>query len=172
MTEVARIRVNGVEVGSLPAEQYRQIHRQPYRDWEAYLSQLWVALDVCYRTLLYSFACLPVLVVFIIGISALAPGQLSEMADFFRTATSAEVERFVQISFAYSWALVAFGFVICCVLTGAMRQRLGCRNVFREHADYRVRQVLEVSAKGEVSVEFWPEPVEANSEVVAEAHPA
>lgn len=51
MTEVACIRVNGVEVGSLPAEQYRQIHRQPYRDWEAYLSQLWVALDVCYRTL-------------------------------------------------------------------------------------------------------------------------
>jgi hypothetical protein len=146
-----RISINGVEAGTMSADVYREIYRKPFRERSTYLAQFSVVLNASAWTLIYALSLLPAL--FAMGAAALAfsPGQIAGLVIEWRSASPESVEAAVHLFIVFGWFLSTIVTVLAALMSPGIRSRLGWRNVFRADADYRVRQILEVTSEGYVA---------------------
>ena len=151
MSKIARVYLNDVEVGSLPAVQYQRIVKDAKRDWRLYVLQ-W--LNIIGFSLRCAVMCLRLTpwVWFYLSIIALifAPEELSQVITEYGQATPLEVTR------AYA-KMVVFGAsisAVCLSIIVAIGKShvYGYVNKFDEAIKNELRRLLEVPTEGEMMV--------------------
>jgi hypothetical protein len=149
-TEIARIYVNNIEVGSLPAYVYRKIVGEVRRDKRLYFAQamnwIWVAIQIALSMLQYAPFTLVVFCIF--GLSV-GYDAMVDLVKISRTAPPEEVVRFMVTVFA---SAIAFNAIVLGFGLGSGSLRLGYTNHFDNTINRRVRMLLEVPAEGDLTV--------------------
>lgn len=155
-TEIARIYVNNIEVGALPASQYESIVSDARNDRRIYLRQVLNVLGVLFRFLVTSFEYIPqawfgMLVAIVIGDSispGFGAGLITEIEKLFKVGQvglldAVRMALFWGYTFALTGSLFAMAFG---------RMTFGAVNEFDSSINRRIREILEVPSEGQMTV--------------------
>ncbi|MND27170.1 hypothetical protein D3C80_176310 [compost metagenome] len=165
--QVAKVYLNGIEIGCLPVEQHKSMLAAARRIPSLYMSQVvnvgLVTLNLLARTLRYMTAIW--LLMFLVATLAI-PQALGEwMQDVIAglsQANAAELGRGLQ-----SWVLCSFVFAALALLIEfvmvASPDWYGRRDVFAEEVSFQLRRELEAPAQGKVHVLYWPVDTQGES---------
>ncbi|WP_429359308.1 hypothetical protein [Paraburkholderia sp. GAS32] len=147
---VARVYVNKIEVGTLPADVYNKIVKDVRADRRLYLGQAWNYICVAYAFLARSILQVPVFwFVALLMCEVLGPSNVTDFITAMRQATPAEVNH------AICWmlgagSLVSMIVVAFCMYLGAYPS--GVVDEFDRKINHQVRSLLEVPAQGDMMV--------------------
>ncbi len=147
MIEAVHISINGVEAGSIPAEQYHALRRQPMRDRNVWLLQLRVLLTTGLKLAANVVLTLPAF--FLAGLAMLAWDQ-TELVQVIRTLQTATPEQIASdISTLLYWGAICYGYsaALGCVWK-PIRKYLGLRDCFAEESDRLIRVAIGATAVG------------------------
>lgn len=163
--QVARVYLNGIEIGSLPVAQHKAMLAQARRDFGLYLSQAINAVLIGGRMLLALFVFVPVVWLVAITLCLLVePAEagtiVKELLAILQQDSAEKVGLFLQGVLQASLFLASFLVGVSCFMS---RGRLyGYRDVFKEAVHYQLRKELEAPAYGVVEILYWAaEPTRA-----------
>lgn len=165
--QVAKVYLNGIEIGCLPVVQHKTMLAAARRSPSLYVSQAvnigWVALNLLVRILRYmtSIWLLMFLVATVAFPQALGEWLQGVMADLAQ-ANATELGRGLQV-----WVLSSFVFAalaqLCEFVMVAGPDWYGRRDVFAEEVNFQLRRELEAPAHGKVVVLYWPVDTQGES---------
>lgn len=164
MTSIARIYVNQVEVGALPASQYHSVVKQIRSDGRLYVLQGFNFVEVLIRFLLATFRLVPSMWFLVAVILAIwAPEAITEFVASFQKFSPSEVSQGFQRMLLWS---VLFNGVALMAHVGfaAGFQPYGYINMIDRAVSRRIREVLEVPAEGELMVTVIDDGKSANEQ--------
>lgn len=147
MIEPVHISINGVEAGSISAEQYHALRRQPLRDRNVWLLQARVLLSAAVKLAGNVLLTLPAF--FLAGLAMLAWDQ-AVLVQVIRSLQAATPEQIASdISTLLYWGAVVYGYssALACVLK-PIRKYLGLRDCFAEESDRLIRVAIGATAVG------------------------
>lgn len=155
---VARVYLNGIEIGSLPVAQHKALLAKARRTPMLYVRQARNTLQVGFCMLLAMFLCVPVVWLASLMLSLLGdPADVGSMVHGFMATLqqpSAEivgefVQKGIQFSILLSLILVGLGLFV------SEGRFYGYRDVFKDEVAYQLRSELEAPAQGTVEVLYW-----------------
>lgn len=149
------IRVNGIEVGAMPLEQYEEIERSVKKDWRIHAYTILDSFRICLKfakNALFNFIrCLGVIIAILMIACLFRPE--TEVAAFIKDIQSATPEVLAYAIHRVTTiclALTAMYYIFRKIYFG-VPVYLGPSKIA---INRRVREVMEVPAEGEVSVTF------------------
>ena len=153
--DVATIRINDIEIGSLPLAQYQDVRRQVYRRPWLYLRQLVNVLRCMGMTGWLILRCQPVLW-FTVGVFLLLanPAALAASIDLFHSAPGGEVVSAIKKGLSLSLQFTSVVMLMISVgFSHWFCRVVGFNNVFETETNYQIRALLEAPAEGDMSVD-------------------
>lgn len=165
MTSIARVYVNQVEVGALPATQYHAVVKQARRDWRLHVLQGFNVAAVLVRFLLTSLRLVPLLwfmVAVLLGIWY--PDSITEFVASFPTLSPSQVSQSFQHMLLWSTFVTGVSLMLRAALTGSSAgfQPYGYINMIDRAVSRRIREILEVPAEGDMMVTVTDDGETAN----------
>lgn len=120
-SSIARVSVNGIEVGSLPADTYHALVKSVRRDRMLYLAWVAAAVKTVGRLLLRFYLGLPrVIGVLVLFIAAVSPETLTAMVVDFRAAEPQEITEALRKLIGW----ISFMFMLIAPLTALFAPHL------------------------------------------------
>lgn len=161
---IATVYLNGISIGSLPVAEHQQLLTEAKRDYWLYLRQMvnimWVTLSVLSRSIAWIPSMLTLLFfLFVMFTPAQNVGLVMQDAvnGLTNALTMTSPYRLgVIISYTCGALLACSGLITFIVWTVGDARRFGYRDIFEERVSFRLRELLEAPAKGEISVIYWP----------------
>lgn len=149
-SEVARVFVNEVEVGALPAEQYRQIVKDVRRDKRLILAQSLNYGHVAYMFFAKTVLRWPVTLLACVALLEVStPATVVDMITMIRAATPTEANGAMGLILGWSW-------VVSCLFEAGCRlvwnRHSGLIDCFDESVNFRIRSLLQEPVEGRLSV--------------------
>lgn len=147
MIEAVHISINGVEAGSIPAEQYHALRRQPMRDRGVWLFQFRVLLIAALNMAGYAIVRLPV--VFFLGLAMLAWDQtlLIQTIREVQASTPEQLASGITMLLNIGAMIVGYSVVMSCIFK-SIRKSFGLRDCFAEESDRLIRVAIGATAVG------------------------
>lgn len=171
MSKIARIFVNRIEVGTVPADLYEKIVKQAKRDWRLYVSQGFNLVAVAFRFFVVTLRLTPWLwFIASAGLVLLAPDILGEIFAALTKATPAELANEYRKAVMYGPVAVA-AMLLAGMLMG-FGSKYGYIDRFGEVVGERLRSLLEVPAEGTVDVFIVDDEAKAGQAGPAEVEAA
>lgn len=147
---IARVYVNDVDIGSLPADQYKNIVIEIRRDRRLWVAQILNLLAVAFRFVAMLMKVLPFFLFYVTLLGVLfAPESISEIMVYIQSATPDEiVQRMRQVIVASLF----LSFLIMLISSIVSGYRYGYANQFDKDINKRIRNILEVPTEGDMRV--------------------
>ncbi|MGL0788774.1 hypothetical protein [Xanthomonas translucens] len=148
---IARVSINGIDVGSLPADQYRRIVAESRRDW-----RLWVAQSLAWAAVILRLVSLVLQVMavcwllFIPLLALLAPADLTAMIATLAKTPPAEITKGIRTLLTFFIGLGVLAMFMAPIFTPSLVQPLV--NHFDRAISRRIRELLEVPTEGDIRV--------------------
>jgi hypothetical protein len=151
-TAIARVYVNDIEVGALPADLYKKIVKDVYADRRLYVHQAANYLWAAFRLVANSFQIIPyVYLIALFLAEVLSPSIVSTFIGVMRQATPAEMNNYI-------WEMLGVGLLFSMlVLLFSMtlsKYPSGITDKFAVQINHRIRSLLEVPSEGALRVIF------------------
>lgn len=154
MTAIARVYVNGIEVGSMPVEKHKQIKSEAKKTLELYVKQAINLFVVVVNMVSISIRIIPLFLFFGVLFSLTNLELIAGFIDVLRTAPPMEIaqtiKKIITSTFGVTNLLVSITFAVM----PSFRRKMGLINYFRGFTEYRIKQTLEVSDQGSVVVVY------------------
>jgi|GEM_PF-1828292 len=151
MSSVARVYLNDVEVGSLPATDYRSIVANTKKDWKLYFLQVLILMKAVLNIIAFGFRAIPafLLLAIVLGV-VFFPEQVTENLEALSKFTIGEIVEGAQNLFVSIW-------IITSILTPAFLMTwrpnsFGFYDVFDDKVNQEIRKILEVPTTGNLTV--------------------
>ncbi len=146
----ARVYVNDVEVGALPADQYRRVVADVRRNRWLYVAQLGNLLWALWSFIVMALRMMPIVFFMpLLAMTLLAPEMVTAMIATIRSATPEEITYSVRSYLSITFLLTLFSMFFTVIFTGV---RFGYIDQFNLQVSQRLRSLLEVPAEGNVMV--------------------
>ncbi|WP_190284465.1 MULTISPECIES: hypothetical protein [Aeromonas] len=160
--QVARVYLNGIEIGSLPVVHHKAMLARARRDLRLYLAQAINVVRIGGCMLLALFVFVPA--VWLAGITlcllmepAEAGSVVQQVLVVLQQPSAEKAGLFIQGALQVSLFLAAF--LVGASYLMSQGRLYGYRDVFKEAVHYQLRQEMEAPAQGEVSVLYWAAPL-------------
>lgn len=152
-SSIARIKVNGIDVGSLPRSTYNEIVASVRSERRLYLSYASAVFGVFLRMLSFISGAWPALwfILFVV-VCVISPDAFSTILTALRDDDPLKLFKMVQAAALYTFTIVAVG--VPAVLALVSPEFFRVQNPFQEEIDWRIRNLLEVPAAGCMCVHF------------------
>lgn len=148
MIETVHISINGVEAGSIQAEQYHALRRQPMRDRKVWLSQLRVLLVAALNMAAFGIMRLPAF--FFLGLAMLLVWDQAMLVQVIRDIQASTPEQLVsgiRVLLNFAVLLVGYSLALSCIFK-SIRKSYGLRDCFAEESDRLIRVAIGATAVG------------------------
>ncbi|MBU9439112.1 hypothetical protein KTE91_28945 [Burkholderia multivorans] len=147
---IARVYVNDVEVGALPADQYNRIVKDVRADRRLYVAQAMNYIGFVWRFVAHSLRFVPIFwFAALVVAEILGPSIVTDLIAAMRQATPTEVNHgicwMLGAGMIFSMLTVSF-----CMFAGAYPS--GLVDEFEAKISRQIRSLLEVPAEGTMSV--------------------
>ncbi|VVE18395.1 MULTISPECIES: hypothetical protein [Pandoraea] len=147
---IARVYVNDIEVGALPADQYDKIVNTVRANRRIYVVQAVNYCSVLWRFLTSSLRRVPILwFVMLVAAEVFAPSSVTNVIAVLRQATPALLN---QQLCSLIWTGWLFSMVIHAVYIAFFSYPMGYVNEFEARISRHIRSLLEVPAEGTMMV--------------------
>lgn len=157
MTSIARVYVNHIEVGALPAAQYHAFVQQVRRDWRLHICQGLNVVGAIVRFLLTALRLVPYLW-FLLATALILwqPDSITEFITALPNFTPSQLSEGFRRILAWSIFFTACSSMFRITLIGQFSgfKEYGYVNVIDREVSHRIREVLEVPAEGYMRVEI------------------
>lgn len=148
--EVARVYVNEIEVGALPANLYKKIVEDVRRDKRLLFAQAMNYCHVLYLFFRKTVVLWPIALCVAVALCEMfGPSNVVDIIAAMRTATPAEANHAICTFLAIGWATSVIFEAFCRVLSNRHSGLVDC---FDEAISRRVRSLLEEPAEGRLLV--------------------
>jgi hypothetical protein len=150
---IAHVYVNNIEVGALPASQYREICTRSRKTWQLYVLQVLNMIKVVLRMSFTAFRDIPWLYFFLaaLGVVCLADSEWQGIIDAVRGLSLSEALGYARKALLYGWTFNMFAHLTEILLTSSA-SRYGFTNHLDAAIGQELRRILEVPAEGDVMV--------------------
>lgn len=160
-SSIARVYVNRIEVGTLPANTYQAIVKSVRRERRLYLSWVVAAAQACLRPAALFYKSLPSTVVgLLLILAAIWPDVFTAFITDLKAATPAQITDALRGLLRYLSLAFMIGFPL---LTFFNRGQMHFESPFDRAISHQIRSLLEVPAEGSLTVEVITHPTEAKS---------
>lgn len=159
--QVAKVYLNGIEIGSLPVAKHKAMLAEARRNYQLYLEQAGNILRVVLNLISRVFLFVPALWLFALLMTLLAEpadvgSTVQQILSDMQQATPAEVGDTLRVILLVSMLFSLLAVMVDYLMAGA--RRYGYRDVFKDEVSYQLRRELEAPAHGVVEVLYWAEP--------------
>ncbi|ELE4368138.1 hypothetical protein VRR38_004700 [Salmonella enterica] len=151
---VAVIKVNNIEVGSMPVSQYEEIVQSVKKDWKtrvaavfSYVGFVWKFINRVWSYFIYSFT---VLFALFMLYSFSHPAELTQFIDGLRSLPSEDIAKGIR-TVIYICVVVT---IICSALSFFLIGKPVFVSATENAINKEIRKVMEVPTEGPVSVTF------------------
>lgn len=151
MSSIAHVYLNDVEVGSLPAADYKRIVSKAKKDWKLYVLQALILMKVVLKIIVFGARSISAFLFLAITLAVVFfPEQVTETLQQLRNYPIDEIVKGAQNVFIWIWTFTSF--FAPALLMVWRRNLFGYYDVFDERISQEIRQILEVPATGNLSV--------------------
>lgn len=152
-SSIARIQVNGIEVGSLPIETYNGIVSSARQDRRLYLAYALAALGLILRMLTRSTIAVPgFLMLAFTFFLIVEPSSITGLITSLRASTPEEITSTLIVTVMTTWTFAVI--LVPAALMLFCPEQISFNNPFTDSVNRRVRSMLEVPTEGRVLVEI------------------
>ena len=152
MTAIAKIYVNNIEVGSVPADLYLQILNRVRNDYRIKLKQALNIVGTALSIMSAAVNLIPTLcIVSVLMIGVIDPLALIETAKNLATVTPTGLRQAI-VKLLYGCGTIALIYIGAFAALSGKFSRYGYRDFQEEEINYRLRHLLEVPAEGGMKV--------------------
>lgn len=153
---IARIYVNNIEVGSIPASTYRDIDKRVRQSKRLYLAWVLAYSGLILRKLAVFFGAMPAMLIgALILLLALSPETFTDFVGELMAAEPAAITQRLRNAVGAIATLAVFVFPFSALI----RPRSWLvDNPFKVETSRRIRQLLEVPSEGDMKIEFAESP--------------
>lgn len=160
-SSIARVYVNRIEVGTLPADTYHAIVKSVRRERRLYLGWAFAATQACLRPVIEFYKSLPATVVgLLLLLAAIWPDLFTAFITDLKAATPAQITEALRGLLRYLSLVFMFGFPLLVLFK---RDLMSFESPFDRAISHHIRSLLEVPAEGSLTVEVIALPAEAKS---------
>ncbi|MFJ3110009.1 hypothetical protein [Pseudomonas putida] len=158
---IARVRINGVEVGSLPTETYNNIVASARAEPGMYMAYLLAWIVYVVRLILSAAIVSPTILLAIFGLVALLePSVIADLIILLRSASPDELSVLVYKLTGY----IACGFIgVPMIMATIFPGVITFKSPIRAWVEHDIRDLLEVPTKGHLSVRIVENPSAATT---------
>lgn len=150
-SRVARVYVNNIEVGSLPADQYEQIIKNSKRNWKNYISQAFNILWVSWRIGVRIILTVPVIWFMVAFLSVIFDETiLTTIFTAIQTNSPEQNTQYFKNTLNISVLISSLSIFLSSIFIGA--RSFGYVNLFDLAINRKIREILEVPTDGDVNV--------------------
>jgi len=151
MSKIAKIHINNIEVGSLPAEEYEAIVKAVKSDWRVYLSQALNILRVALRLAVTVLRLVPWAWFVLLFLAMLAaPTEVTAVISALQKASPEAITHGIQQAII-AGIVLSVAAVFVSVISGNSIA-FGFVDHFNQAINQRLRYILEEPAEGDVMV--------------------
>ncbi|ECI5749101.1 hypothetical protein D5P88_24460 [Salmonella enterica subsp. enterica] len=151
---IAVIKVNNIEVGSMPLAQYEEIVESVKKDWRTRVAAVFSYVGFVWKFIIRSWSyfvqCFSVLFAMFMLYSLFHTAELTQFIDEMRSLPSESIANGI-VSLTQLSVLVTF---IGCFLSFLIKGTPVFVSASEDAINKKIREVMEVPAEGQVSVTF------------------
>jgi hypothetical protein len=150
-SSIARIHVNGIEVGSLPVEVYNGIVSATRQDRRLYFAYVFRAMGLILRMLARGTVAVPGFLLLAFSFFLIVePASITDLITSLRATTPEQITVVLKATLVFTWGvtvvLVPAGLALFCP------EQIAFNNPFTDTVNRRVRSMLEVPTEGPLCV--------------------
>ncbi|WP_116893155.1 hypothetical protein [Pseudomonas savastanoi] len=150
-SSIARIHLNGVEVGSLPVEVYNSIVSTARQDRRLYLAYAFRGVGLIVRLLARSIVAVPGFLLLAFSFLVLVdPASTTDLITSLRAATPEEIGAGLKATLVFTWVWTVV--LLPALLALFCPSQIAFDNPFTDSVNQRVRSMLEVPTEGRLFV--------------------
>lgn len=158
-SSIARIHVNGVEVGSLPLDTYQAIVTGVKKDRRLQLALACSFIGGVTRVLLAGLRHAPWIAGVLIGLFAVAdPGSFAQFLVELKAADPADIAWFIGETAKLTFLIAVIGSIVIVLMKANAGQYL-FHNPIDEAISFKIRTALEVPVNGTIRVQVIEAPL-------------
>lgn len=160
MEAIARVYVNNIEVGTIPASQYEKIRQRVRGDWRLYLLQGFNTIKVLIRFSLVAFNQIPWLwfLLTTIGVVFLSDSDWQATINAIKAMSLGDLTSYGRKALVYSWVFNMLALLLAMGFHGSA-SRYGFVSHFDDAVSHDLRHILEVPTEGDVMVSVTNEDI-------------
>jgi hypothetical protein len=152
-SSIARIKVNGIEVGSLPVETYNEIVSSARQERRLYVAYAFRAVALILRLLIRSTAIVPGVLLFALTFFLIfEPASFTDLLTSLRESSPKEITSALRATVFGTWGVMVIFFPL--LLGSLTPSQVAFKNPFEDAVNQRVRSILEVPTEGPLCVFF------------------
>lgn len=155
MAAIARVYVNGIEVGSMPVEKHKEIKSESRKVLRLYAYQLLNLSAMVLKMVFLSIKVTPLLLFFVMTLSLyLDLGSVADLIGGLKAAPPTVIAQYLKDIIGSTVAFINISVSVAFALIPSFRRKLGVIDYFKNFTEYRIKQTLEVSDQGPVEVVY------------------
>lgn len=151
---IAVIKVNNIEVGSMPVSQYEEIVESVKKDWRTRVASVFSYIGFVWRLILrvwhYFVQGFSVIIAFFMLYSVHHQAELTQFITDLRNSDSENIAEFIR-TITYTCIIMT---VIAAILSIFTKGSPVFVSATENAINKRIREVMEVPAEGQVSITF------------------
>ncbi|NWA64093.1 hypothetical protein HX773_24655 [Pantoea sp. B9002] len=151
---VAVIRVNNIEVGSMPISQYEEIVKSVKKDWRTRVAAVFSYVGFVWKFIIrlwsYFVQCFSVLFALFMLYSLFHPAEITQFIDEMRSLPSENIANGIRSLTNICILVTIMSYAISFLLKGSPVFVSASENAINK----KIREVMEVPAEGQVSITF------------------
>ncbi len=155
MGAIARVYVNGIEVGSMPVEKHKEIKSESKKALRLYAYQALNMSGIVLKMVFLSIRVIPLFWFFGIILSLYL--DLAAVADFIdglRAAPSMDIAQTIKEIIGTTLTITNVSVSVAFAVVPSFRRQMGLIDYFKGFTEHRIKQTLEVSDQGPVEVVY------------------
>lgn len=152
-TNIARVSVNNVEVGSIPTQQLLALKKEAKRDWKLYLNQTLNYLYTSYSIVINIIQNIPKIWFAVALLLAIFDSNsITNIIALIQSNNADQNKDFFIYLLNRSALLSTMVFIISFSFSGGSLEKYGFENKFERYVARKLMKILEVPALGEIQI--------------------
>lgn len=151
---VAVIRVNNIEVGSMPISQYEEIVKSVKKDWRTHVASVFSYIGFVWRIILrlwhYFVQGFTIFIAFFMLYSLYHQAELTQLITELRNSPSEHIAEIIRTITKTCIILTVIAVTLSILIQGTPVFVSATENAINK----KIREVMEVPAEGQVSITF------------------
>ncbi len=155
MAAIARVYVNGIEVGSMPVEKHKEVRSESKKVLRLYAYQFLNLSGIVLKMIFLSIRAVPLFLFFGIILSLYI--DLGAVADFIGRIKEAQptvIAQTIKDIVGYTLGVTNVSVSLAFAVIPSFRRQMGLIDYFKNFTEHRIKQILEVSDQGPVEVVY------------------
>ena len=148
------VKVNNIEVGSMPVSQYEEIVKSVKKDWRTHVASVFSYIGFVWRLILrvwhYFVHGFSVIIAFFMLYSLYHQAELAQLITELRNAPSEHIAEIIRTITNTCIILTVFAVILSILIKGTPVFVSATENAINR----KIREVMEVPAEGQVSITF------------------